>query len=167
MGTLSAPRKLKILIWDIDETYKLHVCGPNVAVFSHTKRLKGREVKQFKDKGYLKVNIYGKPKSVHRLVAECAFGPCPTGLVVNHKDGNKLNNNPENLEYCTIGENIRHAINLGLHVASDPTRMPKYIDGRTFDKLAYKRSWYYKNHERNKARGRLYAETSRIKKGSK
>lgn len=46
---------------------------------------------------------------VHRLVAQ-AFHPCPTqGLEVNHIDGDKLNNNAENLEWVTRSQNQLHA----------------------------------------------------------
>ena len=51
-------------------------------------------------KGYLQVNIKCKSCRVHRLVAE-KFIPNPNDLpCVNHKDGNRHNNNVENLEWC-------------------------------------------------------------------
>lgn len=57
-----------------------------------------------------------KPKNilVHRLVA-LSFIPNPRSLpVVNHLDGNKLNNAVSNLEWCSIAENNSHAHRAGL-----------------------------------------------------
>ena len=69
--------------------------------------------------GYLRINLYdanGKAQKhyIHRLVAQ-TFIPNPKHKKeVNHKDGNKLNNNVNNLEWCTRSENQRHAFATGL-----------------------------------------------------
>lgn len=49
----------------------------------------------------------------HRLVLLAFTGP--SDLFVNHKDGNKINNKLENLEYCTKSENGLHAYRTGLN----------------------------------------------------
>lgn len=52
--------------------------------------------------------------SVHRLVAKSFISEIPEGMVVNHKDGNKLNNSVDNLEIITHSENVIHAYRNGL-----------------------------------------------------
>lgn len=59
--------------------------------------------------GYRRVHLNNKSCLLHRLVAE-AFIPNPQNKSqVNHIDGNKLNNNVDNLEWCTPKENMVHA----------------------------------------------------------
>ena len=68
--------------------------------------------------GYCKVKLQKnkiiKMFSVHRLVA-LAFIPNPNNCPqVNHIDGNKLNNNVDNLEWCTSKHNMNEAVRIGL-----------------------------------------------------
>lgn len=48
---------------------------------------------------------------LHRLVMLTFIGE-PNGKQVNHIDGEKSNNNLNNLEYCTGAENLRHCIDV-------------------------------------------------------
>lgn len=81
------------------------------------KIVNGRILKQSPQyNGYLATAICSKGIEkrvlVHRLVAAAFYGS--SDLVVNHKDGNKKNNAVDNLEYCTISENIKHSFKLGM-----------------------------------------------------
>ena len=79
-------------------------------------------LKQSIVKGYVQYTFYIDNKikryKAHKLVAE-AFIPNPDNLpIINHKNGNKLNNNVDNLEWCTYYHNNKHARDMGLNDVS-------------------------------------------------
>ena len=70
--------------------------------------------------GYLRFRLYCpdgsvRTTSIHRVVLE-TFHPVENMeyLEVNHIDGNKSNNNLENLEWVTHPKNMQHAVENGL-----------------------------------------------------
>ena len=69
------------------------------------------------EKGYCEagLTIGGRVRNtrVHKLVALAFIGSPEKGQVINHKDFDKRNNTPENLEWCSQKENVHHAINGG------------------------------------------------------
>ena len=75
-------------------------------------------LKQYVRSGYKTVYLYKnknkKSFSTHRLIG-LVFIPNPENKPeINHKDGNKLNNHVDNLEWCTSSENKKHAYKIGL-----------------------------------------------------
>ncbi len=98
-----------------------------------TARGKAKELKPQQDAiGYLHYRLYPEDESLgsygpgrgkrprlykaHRLCLETFSPNGDTTLEVNHKDGNKHNNNITNLEWMTKSDNMRHSYETGLRV---------------------------------------------------
>ena len=65
--------------------------------------------------------------SIHTLLA-IKYIPNPNNYpIINHIDGNKLNNSLDNLEWCTQSHNIKEASRLGLMDYSNNTNVPKKV----------------------------------------
>lgn len=83
--------------------------------------LKGRPSKS----GYYQVSIKEdtnnkfKNQYIHRLVAQYFIENPENKREVNHKDGNKLNNNVNNLEWVTSSENQKHRHKIGITKTSN------------------------------------------------
>lgn len=78
-----------------------------------------REVKpHVSDNGYKRTHVQRNgrrsPAYVHRLIALTFVNGFEPGFHVNHINGEKLDNRPENLEWVPIEANIRHAWRTGL-----------------------------------------------------
>ena len=88
------------------------------AKWGYPRRVKGRILVNKLAKGYAQVNISSAdnikaPRYVAHLVALAFIGPRPDGSQVCHNDGNRQNNQPENLRYGTKAENEADKIGHG------------------------------------------------------
>lgn len=64
--------------------------------------------------GYYHLSLKGRKITVHSIIAFVKFGERIIGYQVNHINGIKTDNRPENLEVVTSSENAKHAFKLGL-----------------------------------------------------
>lgn len=101
-----------------DGLYAVSRCG-RVYSLVHNKNRRRRELEQSAcgRNRYLSVQLskggVKKRYSVHRLVA-IAFIPNPHNYpCVNHMDGDRMNNDADNLEWVTHSQNSKHAVSIG------------------------------------------------------
>lgn len=80
-------------------------------------------------------NGHKRRVTVHRLVAQ-AFIPNPQNKpCINHKDGNRTNNNINNLEWCTYSENNLHEWRCLKKKAYNALKVKRIDTGQIFDTL--------------------------------
>ena len=87
------------------------------------KQIDHKMLSQYTNKnGYKIVKLYknckGKSFKVHRLVLESFIENKLNKPCINHMDGNKLNNQLDNLDWVTHKENTQHAFKSGLQKSS-------------------------------------------------
>lgn len=106
----------------------------------YSKRTGKKMAYQVDKDGYKRFRFYTKGKSfkifVHRLVALLYIENPNNFPVINHKDGNKQNNNKDNLEWCTVKYNTLHAQKLGLRTHKHLCKKVKQIDIDTGEVVA-------------------------------
>lgn len=82
--------------------------------------------------GYLTVNLRGVgTESIHRLLGE-VFLKVPSGIetpIVNHLDGDKMNNSLNNLEWTDYTGNLVHAYTTGLRDDNRPLLLKDLVSG--------------------------------------
>jgi hypothetical protein len=106
-----------MVIWKKIKEYPDYSVSNTGLIKSH-KFGKERILKSSLARGYEQNIIRANKKSItvkiHRLVANHFLEIITGKNFVNHKDGNKKNNNVKNLEWCTPKENGSHASKNGL-----------------------------------------------------
>ena len=116
----------------IENYDKYFICDNGDVISEKAKTKKILSKNKTNGNGYIVCSLLknGKYKNhyVHRMVAK-AFIPNPENKpTVNHIDGNKKNNNVDNLEWNTYSENSTHAINvLGNIRNTKPMREAAYL----------------------------------------
>lgn len=109
--------------WKVIEGFKRH----KISSYGNVEGVKGMMKSRINDRGYNMIGIRdheGRQKMflIHRLVAIHFINNPDNKKYVNHKDGNKQNNNVSNLEWCTQSENQIHAYKTGLQVFTEEQR---------------------------------------------
>lgn len=99
------------------ENFNSYEINRNGEIFSsYTNKLMKYQIDR---KGYFRVTLRKNNKAhtvlVHRLIAKAFLPTEDYTQTVNHKDGNKLNNQLDNLEWMSLSDNVIHAYDTGLN----------------------------------------------------
>ncbi len=105
-----------------------------------------KEIKGSKGKvGYLTIALektsdgsYCNQQYIHRLIGETFIPNLNNYPNINHKDGNKLNNNVKNLEWCNASYNNQHAYDTNLKHRGEEFYNAKLTESQVLEILKLK-----------------------------
>ena len=99
----------------------------NISNFGNIKSLLSNKILKQKTcpTGYLSIGLLGKHYYIHKLVIDTFLNEDKKD-VVDHIDGNKKNNNLNNLQYATFSENTINAYNNNENMKKLLTKVNKY-----------------------------------------
>ena len=130
-------KEIKEGLYEVSSAGKVRRSAPTKPNACGKKGVVGYVLKPQFDGRYLHVRLgLGKRgikiRTVHSLVAEAFISKKLKGFQVNHKDGNKLNNNLENIEYITVSKNATHALDTGLRAHGEKSTNAKLSDSQVY-----------------------------------
>ena len=115
-----------------------------------SRNFKGKILKQnIRNDGYLFVNLskngINKVVKIHRIIAKTFIKNNNNYKCINHINGNKQDNNINNLEWCTYSHNIKEAYRLGLKksisIKGEKNKCSKIVNQYDLDNNFIKK-WY-------------------------
>lgn len=114
--------------------------------------------------GYYRISAVVNGKRLeckaHRLVWQYFFGDIPKGMQINHKNGKKDDNRPENLEVVTPKENGSHAARIGLYPVGEKNGRAKLTETQVREmRKIYDESKYTKHKRKDLAKRFGISET--------
>ncbi|MBP1147101.1 HNH endonuclease signature motif containing protein [Pseudomonas viridiflava] len=97
---------------DLNEIYRIDSASPSG--LSRIKATRGRNgrtgpVVSIGTDGYYRMKFDSRFYRTHRIIFFMKTGIDPAQNVIDHIDGNRLNNSPDNLRCCTVAENLWNA----------------------------------------------------------
>lgn len=96
---------------NFDEFFKYDDTSPSFLSWKvklNSRAFIGKPVGSVGSKGYYKTSVNKKTLLVHRIIWEMHYGGIPSGMMVDHKDRNKLNNSINNLRLASNSQNQKN-----------------------------------------------------------